>query len=174
MPTITERQRALIGQESEPRTVPHAVNEPMARHWCEMVEDGNPIYFDEAYARGTWLDGTFAPPAMLFTWGRPLVWPEEHVETPVSQLQLENCPATVAVNAVQEYFAPLRYGDRLTVTGKITSISDEKTTRLGTGHFVTTMDTYRNQRGEVVSTHAFTLFMYRAAGGNDGELAAGR
>src|SRR3972149_1404673 len=75
MPVITKRQRALIGQESEPQPAPLAVNEAMARHWCEMVEDANPIYFDEAYARTTWLQGTFAPPAMLFTWGRPPVWP---------------------------------------------------------------------------------------------------
>ncbi|MDP3769218.1 MAG: MaoC family dehydratase N-terminal domain-containing protein, partial [Dehalococcoidia bacterium] len=111
MPTITPEQRALIGQESEPRPAPYAVNEAMARHWSEMVEDPNPIYFDEAYARTTWLHGTFAPPAMLYTWGRPLLWPEPEWETPTAKLQLDGCDTTVAVNAVQEYFMPLRYGD---------------------------------------------------------------
>ncbi len=71
MPTITARQRALIGKESAPAAAPYAVNEAMARHWCEMVEDANPIYFDEAYARTTWLQSRLAPPTMLFTWGRP-------------------------------------------------------------------------------------------------------
>lgn len=164
MPVITERQRALIGVESEPRPAPNPINEAMARFWCEMVEDANSIYFDEAYARTTWLQGRFAPPAMLLTWMMPPPWPETKRESVVTQLAFEDCPATVAVNAVQEYFQPIRYGDRLTSTTKISSIGDEKTTRLGTGHFVSTMDTFRNQLGEVVGTHTFTLFIYRPHG----------
>jgi len=163
MPQITEAQRALVGRETAPRPAPNAVNEAMARFWCEMVEDANPIYFDDQYARSTWLEGTFAPPAMLFTWSMPPVWPELERESPISQLNLPDCPSTIAVNSVQEYHQPLRYGDRLTTTTQISSIGEEKTTRLGTGHFVSTLDIFRNQRGEVVGTHTFTLFIYKAA-----------
>jgi len=163
MPEITEQQRALIGKETAPVSAPEAVNVPMARHWCEMVEDANPIYFDEEYANSTWLEGIFAPPAMLYTWRMAPVWPERHVESALSGLDLEGCDATLAVNAVQEYERPLRYGDTLTVTSKISAISDEKTTRLGTGHFITTTDTFRDQKGEVVGTHSFTLFRYKPA-----------
>ncbi len=165
MPAITERQRALIGKESPPRPAPYAINQAMARFWCEMVEDPNPIYFDEAYARTTWLQGTFAPPAMLYTWSMQPVWPEVPRESPAAELHQElrrqGCAATIAVNAVQEYLAPLRYGDTLTLTSQISAISDEKTTRLGTGHFVSTLETFRNQFGQVVGTHTFTLFLYR-------------
>jgi acyl dehydratase len=161
MPVITAKQRALIGKESEPRPAPEPINQPMAKHWSEMVEDPNPIYFDEAYARTTWLQGTFAPPSMLYTWARPPVWPEVEWENPTSQLALEGCPATVAVNAIQEYLMPLRYGDTLTVTSQISAISDEKTARLGTGHFVSTVDTFRNQFDQVVGSHSFTFFIYR-------------
>jgi acyl dehydratase len=166
MPAITDEQRALIGKETAPFRAPYAVNEAMARHWCEMVEDANPIYFDEAYARTTWLQGRFAPPAMLYTWGRPLLWPQMERESAVDRLALEGCPLTVAVNAVQDYFQPVRYGDWLTVTSKIASVSAEKTTRLGTGHFVTSVDTFRNQLGQIVGTHSFTLFVYRPAAGD--------
>ena len=164
MPQISNPQKALVGKETAPRNAPYTINAAMARFWCEMVEDPNPIYFDEAYARTTWLGDTFAPPAMLFTWGMAPVWPEEERESPVSALQLEDCPATIAVNSVQEYAMPIRYGDTLTVTSQVSSIGEEKTTRLGTGHFVSTQDTFRNQRGEVVGTHTFTLFMYCPAG----------
>jgi hypothetical protein len=163
MPQITDHQRSLIGQETAPVAAPYAVNEPMARHWSEMVEDANPIYFDEAYARTTWLQGTFAPPAMLFTWGRHPVWPATERRAVIDELAIEGCPTTIAVNAVQEYFMPLRYGDTLTVTQRLESLSDEKTTRLGTGHFITTVDTFRNQHDQIVGTHTFTLFTYRAA-----------
>ena len=56
---------------------------------------------------------------------------------------------------------PLRYGDILSVTSQLSAISDEKTTRLGTGHFVSTMDTFRNQFDQVVGSHGFTFFIYR-------------
>lgn len=163
MPQLTDEQTSLIGKESAPRPAPYAVNEPMARIWCEMVEDPNPIYFDEDYARSTWLKEPFPPPAMLFTWGMQPVWPESQHESAISRLHLPGCAATLAVNATQEYLLPLRYGDRLAITNQIASIGEEKATRLGSGHFVTTLDTFRNQRGEVVGTHSFTLFMYGAA-----------
>ena len=163
MPQLTDEQRSLIGRESAPREAPYAVNEAMARFWCEMVEDANPIYFDEEYARRTWLGGTCAPPAMLFTWGMEPVWPEVKRENMISKLQLEGCTTTIAVNATQEYALPIRYGDTLSIANQIASIGEEKTTRLGTGHFVTMLDAFRNQRSEIVGTHSFTLFMYAAA-----------
>jgi acyl dehydratase len=168
MPQLTEEQTALVGKESPPRPAPYAVNEAMARFWCEMVEDPNPIYFDQEYARSTWLEAPFAPPAMLFTWGMQPVWPEEdRHESMISRLSLSGCTTTLAVNATQEYLLPLRYGDTLTVTNQIASIGEEKTTRLGTGHFVTTLDTFRNQHNEVGGTHSFTLFMYAPTRASD-------
>ena len=165
MPVLTETHHALIGKETAPQPLPEAVNIAMARHWCEMVEDANPIYFEEECARASWLKETFAPPTMLYTWRMAPVWPEREVESALSGLELEGCTLTLAVNAVQEYEQPLRYGDTLTVTSKISAISVEKTTRLGTGHFITTTDTFRNQRDEVVGIHSFTLFRYKPSGG---------
>ena len=169
MPQLTSEHTALIGHESQPRPAPYAINEAMAHFWCEMVEDPNPIYFDEAYARSTWLEEPFAPPAMLFTWGMQPVWPESQHESMIGRLQLPGCAATLAVNATQEYLLPLCYGDRLTITNQIASIGEEKKTRLGSGHFVTTLDTFRNQRGEIAGTHSFTLFMYAPVGAEERE-----
>lgn len=173
MPVITDEQRALIGRESAPRPAPQAVNPAMASHWCEMVEDPNPIYHDDEYAKSTWLDGTFAPPTMLFTWGIQPVWPErdgawetDSEQNPFYQLKFEGCTNITAVKAVQEYLLPLRYGDSLTVTNQVSAVSEEKTTRLGVGHFVTRTDTFRNQLGQVVGTQDFTLFFYRPTGGD--------
>ena len=163
MPVLTDAQKAIIGVESAPQPAAYPVNQIMAQFWCEMVEDANPIYFDEAYAKSTWLEGTFAPPPMILIWRMPPVWPvREERPNPSWDLGLDKmgCTATIAVNATQEYLQPLRYGDTLTATTQIASIGEEKTTRLGTGHFVTTLDTFRNQRGEVVGTHSFTLFIY--------------
>ena len=168
MPVLTDEQKAVIGVASAPSAAAYPVNEIMAQFFCEMVEDANPVYFDEGYARSTWLKGKFAPPPMLLIWRMGPVWPaRDERENPVSKLGLDmaGCTATIAVNAVQEYEQPLRYGDTLNVTNQIASVGEEKTTRLGTGHFVTTLDTYRNQHGQVVGTHSFTLFIYAPTGG---------
>ena len=44
----------------------------------------------------------------------------------------------------------------------LVSISEEKTTKIGTGHFITTVGEYRNQRGELVARSTNVLFRYRA------------
>ena len=170
-----DEQTALVGKESPARPAPYAVNHAMARFWCEMVEDPNPIYFDEDYARSTWLEAPFAPPAMLFTWGMQPVWPEEvRHESMIARLSLPGCTTTLAVNATQEYLLPIRYGDILTVTNQIASIGEEKTTRLGSGHFVTTLDTFRNQHNEAAGRHSFTLFIYRPPLADTAAATSGR
>src|SRR5437870_2663195 len=113
MPQLMDEQTALVGKESPARPAPYAVNHAMARFWCEMVEDPNPIYFDEDYARSTWLEAPFAPPAMLFTWGMQPVWPEEvrhesmiaRVETlPALSLPLTLRRAIQAVAGTRDYY----------------------------------------------------------------------
>ncbi|MEE9279454.1 MAG: MaoC family dehydratase N-terminal domain-containing protein [Myxococcota bacterium] len=164
MAELKPEQKALIGVESEPRPYGGVINESMARFWSQMVEDHNPIYFDEAYGRTTWLGGRIAPPTMLVTWGSSASWPPSP-PIPEQQrprgLQLEGVTATIAVDAIDEYIQPLRYGDTLTVSSMVESVSEEKRTRLGVGHFVTNVSIYRNQYGEEVARHTFRLFQYR-------------
>src|ERR1700694_627510 len=54
------RLRALAG-ESEPKPAPLEVSEYLIRHWCETLEDGNPLYLADAYARSRGYDGVVAP-----------------------------------------------------------------------------------------------------------------
>ena len=49
---------------------------------------------------------------------------------------------------------------RLTVVEKLVSVSPEKRTRLGVGHFVETLDTFSRQDGAVVATNRNTLFRF--------------
>ncbi len=160
MPQLTEAHRALIGRASPPRETPHPVNRAMASHWCEMVEDANPVYSDDEFASDTWLQGSIAPPTMLLTWSMRPVWPESSEPNPLDELDLPGCDATIAVNATQEYLRPLRYGERLFTSHQVAAISEEKTTRLGTGHFVTMLTNFTTADGETVGTHQFRLFVY--------------
>ena len=59
-------------------------------------------------------------------------------------------------------FDDIAVGDALpTLEVKIRDISDEKTTRVGTGRFWTIDVTHRNQDGEVKGVETYEMFSYR-------------
>ena len=79
----------------------------------------------------------------------------------VQMMMAAGFSGVVATTTSQEYFKPLLLGDRLSYTIKFVSVSPEKATRLGTGHFLTSEYTYRNQNGEVVCVQPFTVLMFK-------------
>ena len=68
-PPTTAELAALVGQPAGPPNLrPHAVNEPMIRHWVEAMGDENPVYVSDEAARAAGYDGLIAPPTMLQAW----------------------------------------------------------------------------------------------------------
>ncbi|MFD7001921.1 bifunctional MaoC family dehydratase N-terminal/OB-fold nucleic acid binding domain-containing protein [Streptomyces mirabilis] len=145
------RAAAVAGVGKDP------VNEPMIRHWCEAMGDTNAAY--------TGPDAV-APPTMLQAWtmgglsgheGRSDAYDEL-----LGLLDEAGCTSVVATDCEQEYLRPLRPGDEITFDAEIESVSERKTTKLGTGHFVTTrMDVRAN--GEPAGTHRFRILKYAPA-----------
>jgi uncharacterized protein len=70
-------------------------------------------------------------------------------------------PSVVATNCEQTYHRYVRPGDRLSLRTVIDSVSEEKTTGLGTGHFVTTRQDYYDQTGELVGSMLFRILRFR-------------
>ncbi|MBE0479508.1 MAG: MaoC family dehydratase N-terminal domain-containing protein [Dehalococcoidia bacterium] len=161
---IYEELQAMVGQEAGPFLAPNAVNEAMIRHWCEAMEDGNPLYSDEEYAAGSKYGGIIAPPQMVQAYCMPPLWPKRAISDPqakaVQMMDDAGYKGVVATTTSQEYFQPMRLGDRLSYTIKLVNVSPEKTTRLGRGHFLTSEYTYRNQKGEVVCVQPFTVLKF--------------
>ncbi|MFD3544393.1 bifunctional MaoC family dehydratase N-terminal/OB-fold nucleic acid binding domain-containing protein [Streptomyces sp. NPDC058655] len=145
------RPAATAGRGKDP------VNEPMIRHWCEAMGDANPAYAGP---------DAIAPPTMLQAWtmgglsghgDRSSAYDELF-----SLLDGAGFTSVVATDCEQEYLRPLRPGDTVTFDAVIESVSARKTTRLGTGHFVTTrMDVRAN--GEPAGTHRFRILKYAPA-----------
>jgi acyl dehydratase len=71
-------------------------------------------------------------------------------------------PGTTFINAANdvEFPLPIVAGDQLTVVEEVVSVSPEKQTRLGAGHFVETLDTFRRQDGAVVARNRNTLLRF--------------
>ena len=169
-----EEAKAMIGMTTPVRFGKVAVNEAMIRQYAALVHDGNASYWDEEFAREQW-GAVVAPPGMLMTWVMPLEW-EPGDQAPVGLLTVQvPLPGDTFVNASNEveYLLPVRVGDRLNVTEELTEVSPEKRTSLGTGHFVTTVTTYRRQDGAVVARQTNVLFRFGASPGPDAGSGTG-
>ncbi|MGW5342478.1 bifunctional MaoC family dehydratase N-terminal/OB-fold nucleic acid binding domain-containing protein [Streptomyces sp. NPDC004050] len=145
------RPAATTGQGKDP------VNEAMIRHWCEAMGDANPAYTGP---------DAIAPPTMLQAWtmgglsghtARSGAYDEL-----LALLDGAGCTSVVATDCEQEYLRPLRPGDAVTFDAVIESVSPRKTTRLGSGHFVTTRMDFR-VGDEPVGTHRFRILKYAPA-----------
>ncbi|MBV8950558.1 MAG: bifunctional MaoC family dehydratase/OB-fold nucleic acid binding domain-containing protein, partial [Actinobacteria bacterium] len=68
-------------------------------------------------------------------------------------------------NCEQEYFKELHLGDHLSTTTTIESISEEKATGLGVGHFFTTLVRYTDQNGDLVATMRFRILKFKPGTG---------
>ncbi|MEU6990707.1 bifunctional MaoC family dehydratase N-terminal/OB-fold nucleic acid binding domain-containing protein [Streptomyces sp. NPDC046465] len=133
------------------------VNRPMIRHWCEAMGDIGPAYGGA---------DPVAPATMLQAWtmgglsangGRF----RAHDEL-FALLDGAGYTSVVATDCEQEYLRALRPGDEITYDSMIESVSERKTTKLGTGHFVTTRMDVR-VGDDLVGTHRFRILKYAPA-----------
>ncbi|WP_419996425.1 Zn-ribbon domain-containing OB-fold protein [Streptomyces boninensis] len=151
---LYERLKTYEGQSAGEAGRGHdPVNEPMIRHWCEAL--GHPVPPDGS-----------APATMLQVWtmagyNGPTGRSGTYLEL-FALLEEAGCTSIVATDCEQEYLRPLRPGDDLDFDSVIETISPRKTTKLGSGHFITTRMQLR-VAGEVVGTHRFRVFKYAPA-----------
>lgn len=71
-------------------------------------------------------------------------------------------PGTTIINVSTDtvYHRPIYVGETLNFWDVATEISEEKETRLGVGHFVTTVATYQNEAGDKVATSTNVQFRF--------------
>jgi len=165
-PELYDELKAMVGEEGERITAADDVCKAMIRHWCEAMQDGNPLYTDEEYAKKSKYRSIIAPPQMLLTWTMPPLWPagvrpKHPFEKFLEKLDKAGFFGILITNVSQKYIKPVFPGDHITFTYKVTDISPAKKTGLGMGHFVTTTFIFNNQKGETVGTQNLTVLKYR-------------
>ena len=173
-----KRLDAMVGQpvgSSFPSVGPDPVNVPMIRHWAAAFEDANPVYTDPDAAAASRFGGIVAPPLMLQTWTMPtpkITGMAERGGSPVessgeSALDVFDSAGFVGTLASNSEFEIERYvrpGELISSTSVFESISEEKQTRLGPGHFVTWVMTYTDEAGEVVGRQRFRILKFKPEG----------
>lgn len=159
--------RAFVGKQYGRVNAWDKVNRPMIRQWCELM--GVQLKTDA--------DGrAIAPPAMLQVWCMegPVLNnypPGSTTENPYEVLKLieaRGFASTVAVNSELAFERDVYEGEDLYYTTRLESISEEKTTGLGTGYFVTlVMEYFANgsagRSDEKVGQLMFRVFKFRPA-----------
>ena len=154
-------------KEGPPYTCPDTVNEPMIRHWWEVMGDENAVYTDPAKAKESVHGALVAPPSMLQVWdmrGYPM-----HDPSLIQNAQRElhaifdeaGFTGVVATNTEQEFLRYLEPGDTITSETTIESISEQKATALGVGYFVVTRTTFQDQKGEEVGWLTFRVLKFK-------------
>jgi acyl dehydratase len=135
---------------------------------CSAVENANPLFWDDGVAASL-TGGPIAPPTMLSVWFRPHHWaPGRDGELLPLQVHFDlkarfGLPEAVISDNTIVFHEPVRPGDEISSRQVLRSVSDEKTTRLGTGRFWVIDVEYHNQRGVLVGVESYTGFGYRRA-----------
>jgi len=165
------RLKAFEGREvGEPERGADPVNQPMIRHWVEAIHDDNPIYTDAEAAANSVHGEIVAPPVMLQAWVMRGVRPRPSTggnarDELMRMIDDAGFTSVVATDCEQEYHRYLHLGDHLSTSTTIESVSDEKATGLGVGHFVTTRVEYRTDDDELVATMRFRILKFKPGTG---------
>ena len=132
---------------------------------CASVENGNPLFWDEAVADEL-TGGPIAPPSMMSVWFRPHHWSPGRTE-PAVPLQahfdlkeLLGLPEAIISDNTNTFYDPVRIGDRIRSRQILRSISGPKTTKLGTGRFWVLDVEYLNHLDALVGVESYTAFGY--------------
>jgi len=154
---LTDEVRAWIGREAH-----YAAREELGRasirYFALALGDGNPLYFDDAYAKEAGYSSVIAPPTLIcescqYAHQPPnadgYIGHEWHL--PVSGCRL------IRAGNEYEFMRPVLPADRISVTWTLEDIVERSSSRGGTQLFVTSVARYRDAAGEVVAVNRETL-----------------
>lgn len=165
-----EEGRTWIGRETEPVEEPYAIDVEHIQHFAEGIEDPNPLYWSDEFAKQTRWGGRIAPWGVVVLQNEHRVWRPEWMGMPkiegvisYSQIPLPG-NRLLATDYETECFVPFRPGDRVFRNQKLIDIIP-KTFRIGVGHQIVVETNYRNQKGELCIKDRRTVFRYRQGTG---------
>lgn len=157
---LPEEVTKLIGKAGEVHVF-QVEKEPI-RRFADAVDDANPLYRDEDYARSSQYGSIIAPPGFISS-----PWfsrPKSGTPSPSAREELRNAlqkagytnPAAVDAGIEYEFFCPVRAGDTIAFTSTIKEII-EREGKTGKMAFVITETNYTNQNGDLVATARGTV-----------------
>ena len=159
---LPEEVTKFIGQGRDVKVFD--VEKGAIKKFADAVDDPNPLYWDEEYARNSKYGSVIAPPG-FFGWPasyapgntfiqgaktRHATEQPEAQETLTDALDKAGYPRNLDGGADYEFFAPIRAGDTLVGSSAIKEIIGREGSS-GKLAFIITETTYTNQNGDVVA-----------------------
>ncbi len=137
---ITEEMRKQVGVESQPWVL--EVEKGAIRKFAVAIQDPNPLWQDEEYAKKSRYGGIIAPPAFICT---------VYAGTGGGRIKVRTSFSSgVAAGDDFEFYLPVRCGDVITSVAKVSEFR-EREGRMGKMLVTITETEYRNQKGELVA-----------------------
>jgi acyl dehydratase len=159
-----EDARAMVGYTSEPVKADVPVERGLVLSLLAILEDPNPSYWDPEYSKALW-GHEIAPPCLLTAVFTALRWsPRADTNPGTIARSVVPLPGSMLINVSSTitHHRQLRIGDWLSRAETLVEVSEEKRTRLGVGHFVTTRMRYVDQDGGDVAYGTNVLLRYSA------------
>ena len=147
---ITDKMRNTLGKETTALII--EVEKGMLRKLADAIEDPNPLWQDEKYARKTRYGGIIAPPNFVGI----TKYPELIIDNIVMDYPYQG---VLNGGTEIEYYLPIRVGDIITRKDKLAKLF-EKEGKLGRMIFEVWERTFWNQFGEQVALVRQTSIVY--------------
>ena len=161
-----EEGKKWVGRESEPWEACVTVTKEAIEHFCEAIEDPNPLYWSDKYAAKTKWGERVAPSAMMTVWTMVPMWRPEWMETKPQRMLVSEVPLPggqiIATQFEMEYFRHARVGDKISMKQRLTGIEPTTSRVFGKAHNVMAETEYINQKGEVIGVSRSVLLRYTA------------
>ena len=157
---------AMIDVPQYPVTADFPVERGYAWNTLAATENANPLYWD-ADTADSLTGGPTVPPSTLSLWMRPHYWqPGAEGEQVALQVHFDlksrlGLPEAIMSDNTLIFHEPVRPGDLISHRQVLRSVSEVKTTKLGTGRFWVIDVEYLNQHDQLVGVESYTGFGYR-------------
>lgn len=168
---LFEKIKPMIGQRRGPYNAWNEVTRTHIWQWCRAMGDDNPLYLDDEYRAGTEFDKdkVVAPPTMMQMWtmrdARGLQGPGSTEQMPYEILNIMEeygYAGVMAVSYDQTFHRYIEEGDEVHSYSTIVNITEEKTTGVGKGFFVTERAEFVDQNEECFAEALITYFQFQA------------
>jgi acyl dehydratase len=151
---LTNEIRSMIGLWSEPVVL--EVEKGAIARYSDAIDDDNPLYRNEEYAKNTRYGSIIAPPG-FFGWpvggGNIEAGMSRVVGAVASAGMLRILDGGIELN----FYVPVRAGDTLVTYGKLADAREKETKSQGTMVFLIIEQKYLNQNGNLVALARQTL-----------------
>ena len=143
---------AWVGRREEPRPGARQIGAGQVESFAALVHDDDPRYWTPAPRRPV-------PPGLLLSYTLPLPRSPHPQTTPIwARIPIPG-DTLINVSTGTVFHREIGIGDAVVLDEEVVSLSPEKKTRLGTGHFLTTRVRFQVD-GEPVADHTNVMFRY--------------